>query len=179
MRKIVLLIAAVVAMFSTAAMAAVTDVRVVDKMVHVTVDGQGYQFALNQTCKKQRLKVDGGSVDFGRAGKYVMIGNFLTEIWCGKNAGGGNVVIVEAGVHTGKSAEEVAAELGLPEGSVETIDPGPVADSDGVVDTGGDGSSEDEADDATAEGATQDDAQPEAGTEGDTTNGGNDGVDIF
>ncbi len=179
MRKLVLLIAALVAMASTAAVAAVTDVRVDGEKVVVIVDGTGYSYALNQSCKKAKLKVDGGSVDFARSGKYVVIGNFVTEIWCSVNGGGKNVVVVEQGKPTGQTADEVAADLGLPAGSVETIDPGPVVASDGVKDTDGDGSSADEADEVTAEGATQDDAQPDAGTDGDKTDGGNDGVDIF
>ncbi len=179
MRKLVLLIAALVAMTSTAAVAAVTDVRLDGEKVVVIVDGKGYSYALNQSCKKAKLKVDGGSVDFARSGKYVVIGNFVTEIWCGVNGGSKNVVVVEQGKHTGQTADEVAADLGLPADSVKTIDPGPVVASSGVKDADGDGSSADEADAVTAEGATQDATQPTGGTTGDTTNGGNNGVDIF
>ena len=68
---------------------------------------------------------------------------------------------------------------------VETIDPGPVDESYGVVDTNGNGSSDDEADNVTSEGVTEDglsdavDDATETEEDDSTTNGGNDGVDIF
>ncbi len=143
-------------------------------------DGVAYAIPIKRICGMATMKAGPARYDVDRQGKYVTIGGVVTRITCTKsNGGGGTTTTVQQGTHTGQTAEEVAADLDLPPGSVETIDPGPVVDHDGVIDTNNDGDSDDEADSVTAEGATQSDAQPDEGTQGDTTNGGNDGVDIF
>ncbi len=152
--------------------------------INVTFGEKVYALDVAKTCAKvgKGVTKDGYQLPVKRtATGQLVVGTETFPFKCGRKiaGGGGGTITVQQGIHTGPTAEEVAEDLGLPPGSVGTIDPGPVAAHDGVVDTDNDGDSNDEANAATAEGATQSDAQPDAGTTGDTTNGGNDGVDIF
>ncbi|MFM2424128.1 MAG: hypothetical protein RLZZ70_519 [Candidatus Parcubacteria bacterium] len=177
MRTIVLFIIATLALSVSPAVA--FDVRTGQGTINaVVIDGIGYPIPLNRICAMQSMKAGHARYDVGRDGPYITIGGQVTRIRCAAPTGGGSNS-VQQGTHTGDTAEEVAEDLDLPPDAVETIDPGPVVNSSGVIDTNNNGSSADEADDVTAEGATQDDAQPDQGTVGNKTNGGNDGVSIF
>ncbi len=147
----------------------------------VIADGLAFPINLAKICKQSRFDLGDMSAKIGRAdGGYVTIGGVVTLIRCVSTSGGGGNTSVSASSHTGESAEEVAERVyDLPPSAVTTIDPGPVVSHSGVNDTNNNGSSQDEAEAATARGVTQDKTQPSAGTPGDTTNGGNNGVSIF
>ncbi len=146
-----------------------------------TSSGRTYTFDDQKICRKQ-IRAGNEVFKLTKAPDgSVVVNGFLSAIKCLMRTGGGSSS--RAGLTnttTGESAEEVAERVyGLPPSAVTTIDPGPVVSHTGVNDTNGNGSSTDEAEAATARGVTQDKTQPSAGTPGDTTNGGNNGVSIF
>jgi hypothetical protein len=155
-------------------------------VINVAFGDKVYAMKVAQVCGKPAVSKNGYKLPVGAAedGTLVVGTQAFPQYICAKRlasgGGGGNTTIKEQGKHTGQSAEQVADNLGLPEGSVETIDPGPVVASGGVIDTNDSGSSNDEAESVTAEGATQEDTQPDPAPEGEPqTDGGNTGVDIF
>jgi hypothetical protein len=148
----------------------------------VTVDGVSYEIPVNRICGKSTLKTGKIRLEVGRSGQYVTIAGLKTRITCNGGTGGGNggSTNVSSGSHTGQTATQVAAGLGLPTGSTGTIDPGKVVNHSGVQDTNHNDKSDDEAEVVTAEGSTQSDAQPEkAEPEAPATDSGNESVDIF
>ena len=150
--------------------------------INVTFGDRVVQLDSSKICKKQAVSRNGYQLPvrlFTDGSLHVGTEVFPKGTCARKIAVGSGTTTIQPGLHTGQTAEEVATDLGLPAGSVGTIDPGPVVASGGVIDTNHNGTSNDEANAATAEGATQSDAQPDAGTTGDKTNGGNDGVSIF
>jgi hypothetical protein len=174
----------VLLMLALALSAMVNTASAETHVINVTFGDEVHAMKVATICAKRAVSKNGYQLPVGAAedGTLLVGTQAFPQYICAKRVAGGggaNTTIKQPGKHTGQSAEEVADNLGLPEGSVGTIDPGPVVASGGVIDSDGDGSSADEADEVTAEGATQSDAQPDAGPTGDTTDGGNDGVDIF
>ncbi len=182
MKKFFAFLALSFGLFANVAMAEVRSVVLEAGDVLITTSGgRTYAFDDEKICRKQ-IRAGGEVFKLTKAPDgSVVVNGFLSGIKCLSRTGGGSSSTAGlANTKTGESAEEVADRVyGLPPSAVTTIDPGPVVSHSGVNDTNNNGSSTDEAESATARGVTQSATQPSAGTSGDATNGGNDGVSIF